>query len=96
MADCEAAKAAIEAAAYIPSRWPHLINEGFGCRNMLFHGSPGTGKSTLALALAAESKLAVYNVSSSHLVDKCVGTSERNARALFEIAAFNAPSVIIF
>ena len=96
MAGCEAAKEAIGAAAYIPSQWPHLLNEGYGCKNMLFHGSPGTGKSTLALALAAESKLPVYNVSSSHLVDKWVGTSEKNARALFEIAASNAPSVIIF
>lgn len=53
IAGCEAAKAAIEAAAYIPSQRPHLLNEGYGCKNMLFHGSPGTGKSTLALALAA-------------------------------------------
>ena len=96
MAGCEAAKEAIEAAAYIPSQWPHLLNVGYGCKNILFHGSPGTGKSTLALALAAESKLPVYNVSSSHLVDKWLGTSEKNARALFEIAASNAPSVIIF
>ncbi|KAF6227530.1 hypothetical protein HO173_012169 [Letharia columbiana] len=96
IAGCEAAKAAIEAAAYIPSQWPHLLNEGYGCKNMLFHGSPGTGKSTLALALAAESKLPVYNVSSSHLVDKWVGSSEKNARALFETAASNAPSVIVF
>lgn len=96
IAGCEAAKAAIEAAAYISSQWPHLLNEGYGCKNMLFHGSPGTGKSTLALAIAAESALPVYNVSSSHLIDKWVGTSEKNARALFEIAAFNAPSVIIF
>ena len=96
MAGCEAAKEAIEAAAYIPSQWPHLLSEGYGCKNMLFHGSPGTGKSTLALALAAESNLPVYKVRSSHLVDKWVGTSEKNTRALFEIAAANAPSVIIF
>ena len=96
IAGCEAAKAAIEAAAYIPSQWPHLLNEGYGCKNMLFHGSPGTGKSTLAWALAAESKLPVFNVSSSHLIDKWVGTSEKNARALFEVAASNAPSAIIF
>lgn len=96
IAGCEAAKAAIEAAAYLSSHWPHLLDEGYGCKNMLFHGSPGTGKSTLALALAAESKLPVYNVSSSHLVDKWVGTSEKNARALFEIAGCNAPSVIVF
>lgn len=96
LAGCEAAKAAIEAASYVASQWPHLLKEGYGCKNMLFHGSPGTGKSTLALALAAESKLPVYNVSSSHLIDKWVGASEKNARALFEIAAFNAPSVVIF
>lgn len=96
IAGWEAAKAAIEAAAYIPSQWPHLLNEGYGCKNILFHGSPGTGKSTLALTLAAESKLPVYNVSSSHLVDNWVGTSEKNARALFEIAASKAPSIIIF
>ena len=50
----------------------------------------------MALALAAESKLPVYNVSSSHLIDKWVGSSEKNARALFEIAASRAPSVIVF
>ena len=96
IAGCKAAKEAIEYAAYIPSQWPHFLDEGIGCSNMLFHGSPGTGKSTLALALAAESKLPVYNVSRNHLVDKWVGSSEKNARALFEIAASNAPSAIIF
>ena len=96
IAGCAAAKSAIEAAAYIPSQWPYLLDEDYGSENMLFHGSPGTGKSTLALALAAESKLPVYSVSSSHLIDKWVGTSEKNARALFEIAASNAPSAIIF
>ncbi|KAM0797603.1 P-loop containing nucleoside triphosphate hydrolase protein [Usnea florida] len=96
IAGCQAAKAAIEAAAYILSQWPHLLDKGYGCKNILLHGSPGTGKSTLALALAAESKLPVYNVSSSHLVDRWVGSSEKNARALFEIAASKAPSVIVF
>ena len=96
IAGYQAAKAAIEAATYILSQWPHLLDKGYGCKNILFHGSPGTGKSTLALALAAESNLPVYNVSSSHLIDKWVGSSEKNARTLFEIAASKAPSVIVF
>ena len=96
LAGCEAAKTAIGGAAYISSQWPHLLDEGYGCPNILLHGSPGTGKSTLASAFAAESNWPVYNVSSSHLIDKWLGTSEKNARALFEIAASNSPSAIIF
>ena len=96
IAGCEEAKNAMKSAAYIYTAVPHLIKEGYGCKNVLLHGSPGTGKSTLALTLAVESKMPCYNVSISHLVEKWIGASERNVRYLFEVANAHAPSVIIF
>ena len=96
IAGCETAKRALEGAAYIYTDMPHLIEEGYGCKNILLHGSPGTGKTTLAQALAVESKMPCYYVSISHLVEKWIGASEKNVRYLFEIANAHAPSIIIF
>ena len=95
IAGCKAAKTKLEGAAYIYSELPHLIKEGYGCKNILLHGSPGTGKSTLAQAVAVESKMPCYNVSASHLINKWMGASEKNVRFLFEIANAHVPSAII-
>ena len=75
---------------------PHLITKGFEPQNILLHGAPGTGKTLLAMASAAENKdCTVYSVLSSDLIERWQGASEQNIVALFAIAAETAPAVIV-
>lgn len=89
-------KEMIKRAIFISTRVPHLAAEGLGTHGILLHGPPGTGKTLLAMASAAQSeKCKVYNVLSSDLIERWQGTSEQNVAALFQIAAENAPAVIV-
>lgn len=89
-------KEMIKRAIFISTRVPDLASEGLGTHGILLHGPPGTGKTLLAMASAAQSKKCkVYNVLSSDLIEKWHGTSEQNVAALFQIAAGNAPAVIV-
>ncbi|MEU4243440.1 AAA family ATPase [Actinoplanes sp. NPDC026619] len=65
-------------------------------KGMLFTGPPGTGKTHLAKALAAESGAKFYNVAGPAIVDQFVGQSERTLRALFDHALANAPAILFF
>lgn len=61
----------------------------------LLHGPSGTGKTSLALAMAHASGANVLCVQGSELVSSVVGASERAVRDLFQRARACAPAIIV-
>ncbi len=63
-------------------------------RGVLLVGSPGTGKTLLAKAVAGESGVPFYSISGSDFVEMYVGVGASRARDLFETAKKTAPCII--
>jgi vacuolar protein-sorting-associated protein 4 len=95
VAGLEGAKDALKEAVIIPTKFPQFFT---GKRRpwtgILLYGPPGTGKSYLAKALATEADATFYSVSSSDLVSKWMGESEKLVANLFAMARASAPSII--
>ena len=63
-------------------------------RGVLLVGSPGTGKTLLARAIAGEAKVPFYSISGSDFVEMFVGVGASRVRDMFEQAKKSAPCII--
>ena len=63
-------------------------------RGVLMNGSPGTGKTLLARAIAGEAKVPFFTISGSDFVEMFVGVGASRVRDMFEQAKKHAPCII--
>ncbi|KAK9806723.1 hypothetical protein WJX72_000607 [[Myrmecia] bisecta] len=95
VAGLEGAKDALKEAVILPVKFPQFFT---GKRKpwsgLLLYGPPGTGKSYLAKAVATEAESTFFSVSSSDLVSKWMGESEKLVNQLFSLAREKAPSIV--
>ncbi|HHB93080.1 MAG TPA: ATP-dependent zinc metalloprotease FtsH, partial [Thioploca sp.] len=63
-------------------------------RGVLMVGSPGTGKTLLAKAIAGEAKVPFFIISGSDFVEMFVGVGASRVRDMFEQAKKHAPCII--
>ena len=75
-----------------PSRFQKL--GGRIPRGILMTGSPGTGKTLLAKAIAGEAKVPFFSISGSDFVEMFVGVGASRVRDMFEQAKKHSPCII--
>ncbi len=63
-------------------------------KGVLMVGSPGTGKTLLAKAIAGEAKVPFFTISGSDFVEMFVGVGASRVRDMFEQAKKHAPCII--
>jgi cell division protease FtsH len=67
---------------------------GTAPKGVLLVGSPGTGKTLLAKAVAGEAGVPFFSMSAAEFVEMIVGVGAARVRDLFKQARENAPSII--
>ncbi|MGK7925173.1 MAG: AAA family ATPase [Spirulina sp.] len=63
--------------------------------NVLFSGSPGTGKTMAAEVIAHHLQLDLYKIDLSQIVSKSIGETEKNLDRIF-ITALNSNAILLF
>lgn len=95
VAGCDEAKAEVQEVVDFlrdPSKYQRL--GGRIPRGILLVGSPGTGKTLLAKAIAGEAGVPFFTISGSDFVEMFVGVGAARVRDMFESAKKNAPCII--
>jgi cell division protease FtsH len=95
VAGCEESKNEVmEIVDYLkdPSKYQNL--GGHVPKGVLLSGSPGTGKTLLAKAIAGEASVPFFSISGSDFVEMFVGVGASRVRDLFEQAKKSAPAII--
>jgi cell division protease FtsH len=95
VAGCEEAKEEVaELVEFLrdPSKFQKL--GGRIPRGVLMVGSPGTGKTLLARAIAGEAKVPFFSISGSDFVEMFVGVGAARVRDMFENAKKHAPCIV--
>ena len=95
VAGCEEAKEEVaELVDFLrdPSRFQKL--GGRIPRGVLMVGSPGTGKTLLAKAIAGEAKVPFFSISGSDFVEMFVGVGAARVRDMFENAKKQSPCIV--
>jgi len=80
----------------LPLRYPQLF-EKLGIeppKGILLHGSPGTGKTLIAKAVAYETDAHFITLNGPEIMSKYYGESEARLREIFDEAEKNAPSIV--
>lgn len=95
VAGLDEVKNLLKEAVVLPIKFPGLfVGNRKPWSGILLYGPPGTGKSYLAKALASESGASFYSISSSDVVSKYQGESEKLIKELFQTARQSKPSII--
>ena len=95
VAGCDEAKEDVQEVVEFlrdPSRFQRL--GGHIPRGILLVGSPGTGKTLLAKAIAGEAGVPFFSISGSDFVEMFVGVGASRVRDLFDQAKKNSPSIV--
>ncbi|HEV7476452.1 MAG TPA: ATP-dependent zinc metalloprotease FtsH [Burkholderiales bacterium] len=95
VAGCEEAKEEVsELVEFLrdPSKFQKL--GGRIPRGVLMVGSPGTGKTLLARAIAGEAKVPFFSISGSDFVEMFVGVGAARVRDMFEQAKKHSPCIV--
>ncbi|RLI05157.1 AAA family ATPase [Candidatus Bathyarchaeota archaeon] len=94
----EKVKQALKEAVEWPLKYPEVFKR-MGItppKGILLVGSPGTGKTLLAKAVATESEANFISVKGPEVLSKWVGESEKAVRDIFRRARTVAPAIIFF
>jgi len=86
----------VEETVILPMTQPQLFKK-FNIdspKGILLHGSPGTGKTMIAKAIANKTKSTFISLSGSELVHKFIGEGAKVVKDLFKIAKEKSPTII--